>query len=252
MEKPRAAESGRDKPIIIKRGTVWELLNAFGMMVAASILWGLCCLPVITIGPASAALYYTIAKVVRRDRDTVISAFFKSFKQNFWQGLWLNLIFLFYFGILASVFLISRPDGVDQAAGMNAAMYICFGFAFLGAWMLPYVYPVLSRFFYSIPQIFFFTVYVGVRYFWASILLLALLIAAMVFSILRPAFLIITPGLYTLIATFLLEPIFQKHSVKDGAEDYETWYGKQGWDERIGATLSAPEQTGKGDFAKRD
>lgn len=45
---------------------IWRFLDIMGQIVAASILWAVCCLPVITIGPSSTALYYAVVKSVRR------------------------------------------------------------------------------------------------------------------------------------------------------------------------------------------
>ena len=40
-------------------------------VIVLSLLWTLCCIPVITIGPATTALYYAIVKSIRKDRGWV-------------------------------------------------------------------------------------------------------------------------------------------------------------------------------------
>ena len=50
----------------------------FDMMVI-SVVYILICIPIITIGPATTALYYVVVKLIRRERGYVFSEFFKSF-----------------------------------------------------------------------------------------------------------------------------------------------------------------------------
>lgn len=209
-----------------KPGVVWEILNAFGQMVVASILWVFCCLPIITIGAASTALYYSVVKVIRRDRDTVVKSFFYCFKMNFRQGLVINLIILAY---SAFILLLALPNirAWTESGQIGTALYIYGGLLLLSAWMLPYIYPALSRFYYSNLQIMRFVLLIGVRYFYISILLLVLLVAAAVFSIRYPVFLIIVPALYAYSSSFLLEPIFKKCSTPDDSGNFDTWYAEQ-------------------------
>lgn len=62
-----------DAPVFNKTNQVADILGA-------GFLWLICSVPVVTIGPATAALYYTVVKVVRRNRETVVKSFFHSFK----------------------------------------------------------------------------------------------------------------------------------------------------------------------------
>ena len=56
-----------------------KLRQAIGFiidLVFVGILWLLCSLPVLTLGPASTALYYAIVKNVRHDRGQLSRVFF--------------------------------------------------------------------------------------------------------------------------------------------------------------------------------
>ena len=59
------------------------------------ILWLLCCLPVITIGASSTAMYYTMVKSVRHGRGHVSREFFGAFRRNFKAATLAWLVFLF-------------------------------------------------------------------------------------------------------------------------------------------------------------
>lgn len=60
-------------------------------IVALGVITLVCCLPVVTVGAAYTALYYTMLKMVRRKEGSVYKFYFKAFKENFWKstGLWL-------------------------------------------------------------------------------------------------------------------------------------------------------------------
>ena len=57
-------------------------------------LWILVSLPIVTIGPASAALYYALVKSVRRKRDTAAKAFFWALKRKSRQGFIAGVVYL--------------------------------------------------------------------------------------------------------------------------------------------------------------
>ena len=51
-----------------------------------NILCIICCIPVITIGPAITAMFYVTLKMVRNEESYIAKSFFRSFKQNFRQS----------------------------------------------------------------------------------------------------------------------------------------------------------------------
>lgn len=50
--------------------------------VGLSLLWVLCCMPIVTIGPATAALYYTVVKTFRHKYDGAFGIYVKQFWRN--------------------------------------------------------------------------------------------------------------------------------------------------------------------------
>ena len=51
-----------------------------------SVLWVIFCLPVVTLGPASTALYYSVVKCLRRGERAPYINFFRCFRSNFKTG----------------------------------------------------------------------------------------------------------------------------------------------------------------------
>ena len=70
-----------------------------------SLLWAVCCLPVITFIPSSVALYYVTMKFVRNEDVKIIQCFLKSMKENLKHGILLSFAFLLLFFFLYADFL---------------------------------------------------------------------------------------------------------------------------------------------------
>lgn len=74
-------------------GPIWRFLSMLGDMIILHVLWLLCCIPIITIGPATAAAHYVAMKLVRDEGRSVIGMFVHSFRKNFRQGIILGVMF---------------------------------------------------------------------------------------------------------------------------------------------------------------
>ena len=66
-----------------KENPVIAFLNKMADLILLNLIFLLCCIPVVTIGPAITALYAVSLRSVRYGDGYVIQTFFRSFKQNF-------------------------------------------------------------------------------------------------------------------------------------------------------------------------
>lgn len=64
---------------------IWRFMGKLVDVFILTLLWAVCCIPIITIGPASTAVYYVTLKLVRDEESYTVRSFFKSFKENFKQ-----------------------------------------------------------------------------------------------------------------------------------------------------------------------
>lgn len=62
-------------------------------------IWIIFCIPIVTIGVSSTALYYTFHKVLKNSEGTLWNTFWNTFKSNFKQGILLWIIYLFIFSL---------------------------------------------------------------------------------------------------------------------------------------------------------
>lgn len=122
-------------------------LSRMADLVILSLLWFVCCLPVFTIGPASAAMCFVAMKLAKKEEIRVAPTFFQSFKVNFKQGVILNLIFLVVGAILAldMVYFGSAELGVGTGITLIRGVFMA-----MGVWALCimfYAYPMQAQFY---------------------------------------------------------------------------------------------------------
>lgn len=81
-------------------GPVIRFLVKIADLILLNILWVVCCLPVITVGPATIAAHYVALRIVKDEGTSVVKLYIKSFRENLGQGIILGLAALLAGGIL--------------------------------------------------------------------------------------------------------------------------------------------------------
>lgn len=203
-------------------GPYARFMNWIWNMLVISVLWLVCCIPVITIGAASTAAYYAMAKVVRHHTGKVVSEFFSSFRSNFSQATILTVLLGLVFGVLIMecVYLYSDariPLGVLYLFYFLAAAVIACGM---------YLWPCLSRFARGSFALVRMSAVLVFRHLLTTVLLLLLLLAVFVGIWLMPWGILIFPGIAVYLQTFLMEKILLQYSPKPTENDPEAqkWY----------------------------
>lgn len=116
-------------------------------LIILNIIWLICCIPIVTIGPATTAMYYVTMKIVNDDYTGVTKPFFHSFKQNFIQGLVLTLIFIVTAVVLFFDYRFCLLfEGIAEKIMIGA--FIFFGVVYLV--IVSYTFPLLSQYTNSI------------------------------------------------------------------------------------------------------
>ncbi len=124
-----------------------QALSRMTDLVFLSFLWFVCCLPVITVGPATAAMCFVAMKLARKEEIKIFSTFFQSFKVNFKQGIFLNLIFIVIGAVLAADIVYF---GFAQSESDTGMALVQAGFLAIGIWALCvmfYAYPMQAQFY---------------------------------------------------------------------------------------------------------
>lgn len=196
--------------------------HLFNIM-AVSLLWVLCCVPIVTIGSATCALYYVAVKQVRRNNGSLLKNFFGSFRDSLRTGIPLTCIVLIYATVMIAAIRVF--NGVAETGSLEA--YLSFAAKLLLVpllLVLPYLSPVISRFTITIGALLRLSLVMSLRFFWRTVLLLALLTGAALLLWFIPYAIVVLPGLCALVCSFIIEPVLRKYMPKPDINEPKPWY----------------------------
>lgn len=203
--------------------------KAFDMFVI-NLLWLLLCIPIVTIVPATTALYYTVVKVIRRERSYAVKEFFRSFKRNFRQGSIFSII-----GIVAALvmyidfryaWLLTQEQ--QSSGSMMIGVFLVIAFLICGIFL--YLCPVLSRFDMPFGRILKSSFFMSTKHMPTTVVLLVICMAVLLGSYIVPIGIFILPVAGTLLASFLIERVFKKYMPTKGeseggeSPEKDEWY----------------------------
>ena len=215
---------------------LFDVTNPFwtfvGRLVDAFLLhlcWLLCCVPIVTIGASTTALYAAMMKDVADEDAHYIRAFFKSFKQNLGQGIILGLIYLIIGAILAyAIFLFSQVVEANGGGFYLAAEVAAIAFCFIWLMTVVYAFPLLARFYNTIPKILMNSVYLSLKHFgWTILMDLIIVVYAFVVFYLQflPILILGGYGIVALIHAYILNHLFKPliEESQGGPKDPDEW-----------------------------
>ena len=202
-------------------------------LVVLSALWLLCSLPVVTVGSATAALYYSAVKCVRRDEEHLVRNFFHSFQENLRAGIPVTLI-----ALVVALFLnwgrsILLAAALEQG-GALVAVYI----AYLVALIAPigvvcYAFPLLSRFAFGPVGLISAAFKLALGHLPATVVMVITLAAAVSLCVqnllLSMLPLLLCPAVVALVWSLFLERIFkglmpQEEQTETDEDEGKPWY----------------------------
>ncbi|MFB0921294.1 MAG: YesL family protein [Oscillospiraceae bacterium] len=186
-----------------------RFLEAFADLCIVSAYWIVCCVPIITIGASSAALYSTVVRVVRDESGSLSKTYFSVFCKAFRQGIVCSLIFAAGCVLFALYYLL----GVD---GISGGLFIAYWAVVVLLWIIftgvfLYVFPLLSRFRQN-NAVMLRNAFLLAAGYPAKTLGLACLAALVLLALLHaPLLILILPGTFAFLASLVEEPILKKH-----------------------------------------
>lgn len=123
-------------------GAFSNWLTKFTNLVILNVLWILCCLPIVTAGAATTALYSVLLKIVQNTEGYIVKDYFKAFQKNFKQAtvIWAGIL-LFAIVIAAEAIYYTHCPGSGK---WILCLPVCCNI-FIALTAL-YVFPVLAFF----------------------------------------------------------------------------------------------------------
>lgn len=210
-----------DNPLFSTLGKIYDLLFL-------SVLWLIFCIPIITMGPATTAMYYAVVKVIRRERGYLFREFFKSFKQNFKKGSIIGTLVMVILVILAFDLLSAYKMMTAEYNRGTIFMGIYIGITCITISFAIYVFPILSRFEMTLKQLIKTTIFMSVRHLLSTVIMVVIFVVSLVLTVYFTPILFILPGLVTFLHSLFMEKIFKKYMPESKGPGEETgqdeWY----------------------------
>lgn len=197
-------------------GGLMRFLSKASDICIISIIWLICCLPVVTLGASTTAAYYTIIKVVKRQRGNLYHEFIQSFRKNFKDSVMIHFIYLFVEGFL--VFNIYTAYQTLETRDSNMALNQLFLYAALFLLVMAasfYTYPALSRFAMGRRELIQFSFVAMCRHLPVTILLIAIFVASFAAIVLLPAGIIFMPGICLYLYSRIMEPVLRNYMTEE-------------------------------------
>lgn len=182
-----------------------------------SLLWFLCCIPVVTIGASSSALYYAVHKSIRGNRGYTTSNFFSAFKNNFKQATLSYLVWLVVMLVLFGDCLITR-ELLKTESSLGMFYYVFLVMIVMGTGWGCYLFPYAARFENTVKMTLKNTVLLEIRHLpWSFLMIILILVSAMAIYLI-PLVFFFWPALLTLVLDYILERLFRRYMSKEDLE----------------------------------
>lgn len=204
-------------------GPLMNWVIRIGNLILANVLWLLCCLPIVTIVPASTSFYYTVIKCVRRERSYVTTQFIQSMKRTLRRGILLSLLCILWMGWLCYGREYAIANGTDS---FNLLLFAYDILLLLSSCVIACLIPVFSRYELRIGALLRLSFVMALRYLYRSLPLVAGAIATgwLVFAKLPVLFIVVLPGAWCYASTYLVEPMLKAYMPKEDEVPRDAWY----------------------------
>lgn len=202
-------------------GKFYSFMTKVADLIILSVLWLLTSLPVITLGASSSALYYSVIKVVRKDSEGPVHAYFKAFKENFKQGTVITVaVAVFALLVTAIGTVVYRVHSDAETLQRIYTVYLIL-LGIIIAW-LHYLISYIARFQAPLKTVLKNSLVISIVNLPQSVSMMILFILCIVGFILSfPAsamVIILAPGVYALLTSYLVERIYKKYQPEETEE----------------------------------
>ena len=205
---------------------LFRLTGRFLDLVVLSFFFLLASLPVVTLGPAAAALYYSSVKCLRRGEGSPYRSFWASFRENLRPGIGATVAVLLAALALDALFVFLTMAAATGSAAWAVARWAFLVFLLLPAAFFSLVFPVLSRFTCTTGGLLANTLRLTMRHLPAAVGA-GIINAALCALTVKTWFygtVLLTPALGTLAVSFLLEPVLRRYAHQAPYGEDIPWY----------------------------
>ena len=190
-------------------GLVWTILNTVTVILGLSLLWLLCSLPIVTVGPATTALYDAAVRGIRYKEAGVYRRFFKTFRAEWKTGIPVTLLWgavLVGLGYVMTVLLVMAQQ--ESRFTVYAGVY--FGLLLLPLGGLCWSVTIQSRFTFSFWNLTKTALRMTLGKLPRSFCMAAATVGLLWFTLHYPIWVFAAPACLVLLWSVFTEPVFTK------------------------------------------
>ena len=152
------------KRLFSPEGALFRITERLTNLVVLNLLYLVFCIPIVTIGPATAALHYVTLKYAANEEDRVWAPFIHSFRQNLKQGILVGLIATAV-GVFLAFDLYWIYQMVNAGQAFDKVVLVLVSLACIVYLMMTaYIYPLLARYDNSLKQMFRTAIILAIRH----------------------------------------------------------------------------------------
>lgn len=188
-------------------GRVYRILERFLDLVVLNLCWLIACLPVVTVWPATTALFAVVREWALGREPRVIGSFLRYFKANFTQSLCVGVLWS-PFGLLL---LFNLNLAAQSSPPWQLLLFFCFstlGGVYLVASV--YLFPVMSNYRVSFVQVIKNSIIFGVGQLPIAVLCLLLVGAVVALVVIFPPTLLLAGSSTAYVVYRLCDRAFRK------------------------------------------
>lgn len=203
-------------------GKFARALQKVADVIIVSVLWLVGCLPLVTIGTSTTALYYASIKAVLGE-GTIAKNFFKSYKENLKQSIIVEIILL----IIAYIMYLNWKIIFDMSGGGTVFKVVYF---VVLIWLIPivcYIFPLLARFALSTKLLFVNAFVLSFKNLPKTVFIILTSMLPIVCLVVRvdyvikvlPLIVVVVPGLIAYLNSMMFVKIFEQYMPKEEVEE---------------------------------
>lgn len=190
----------------MKTDRIIEFFDMLAEIAVLSIIWSVCCVPIITVGAATAAGYNTAIEVIRKKQQHVIRKFWNDIKKDFLQTLPFSIALIVC--VLAIYLIIDLPEINGYESIFPFALFsqiIIISFLLL---FFTYVFSLTGRFQLASIQVLSVALKLCFCKLHKNIIIILSVGSVLAIGVVYPPTVLLLPGLLFYSLTYLLEPQF--------------------------------------------
>jgi uncharacterized membrane protein YesL len=194
------------------------ILKIFDCM-CLSLLWLACCLPILTAGAATTALYATVYRYLRKDEGHLLRTFLSAFREN-WKRSTLVWLVILAVGILLGVDMLVFRTMALQGQFLGKLYWVILLLICVWITWLVYAFAYCARFHGSVKDILRGSILLMLLHPLRALTVFLPTAAGILVMCMAPGFVSIVPAVIGLTCSVTLEKIFALHG--SGASVNET------------------------------